>query len=159
MMKAIIAAAAILALTSASEARGRHHHASRGHHHRVAYDGGSVVAHPAGCPWTAFCGCGASVRIFGHPVRSLYLASNWFRFPRAAAAPGMAAVRSHHVFIIEAVHGDGTVTAYDANSGGHMTREHRVSLAGYTVVNPGGSLAAEHRRRHYARRAHYASAK
>ena len=95
-----------------------------------------LVAHPAGCPWRAFCGCGVSVKIFGHPVRDLFLASNWFRFPRAAPGPGMVAVRRHHVMAILAYNGNGTATVYDPNSGGHATREHERSLAGYTVVNP-----------------------
>lgn len=97
-----------------------------------------IVSHPDGCPRSAFCGCGASVRLFGHPVRDLYLASNWFRFPHASPAPGMVAVRNHHVFVIEAVNGDGTVVAYDANSGGHQTRIHTVSLSGYSVRDPHG---------------------
>ena len=95
-----------------------------------------IVAHPAGCPWRAFCGCAASDKIFGHPVRELFLASNWFRFPRAAPGPGMAAVRRHHVMVILAYNGNGTATVYDANSGGHQTRVHERSLAGYTVVDP-----------------------
>ena len=93
------------------------------------------VAHPAGCPWRSFCGCGVSVKIFGHPVRDLYLAANWFRFPRAAPAPGMVAVRRHHVMAIIAYNGR-TATVYDPNSGHHGTRVHERSLAGYTVVNP-----------------------
>lgn len=96
----------------------------------------AIVAHPAGCPSRAFCGCGTAVRLLGSPVRSLWLASNWFRFPRAAPAPGMAAVRRGHVFAIEQVLGNGKVLAYDPNSGGHKTRIHVRSLAGYTVVNP-----------------------
>lgn len=96
----------------------------------------TVVAHPAGCPARAFCGCGTAVRLLGSPVRSLWLAANWFRFPRAAPAPGMAAVRRGHVFAIEQVLGDGKVLAYDPNSGGHKTRIHVRSLAGFTVVNP-----------------------
>ncbi len=167
-MKKLLLALVLVAFASPAFAKSHHkHHAYRHHaHHRYAsYDGGSVVAHPSGCPWHAFCGCAASVRIFGHPVAHLALASNWFGFQRAAAAPGMVAVRNHHVFVIEAVHGDGTVTAYDGNSGGHLTRVHRISLAGYTVVNPhGGSRVAMRERRHarYAhhyhhRRVHYAS--
>ena len=39
-----------------------------------------------------------------------------------------------------AVNGDGTVVAYDANSGGHLTRIHTVSLAGYSVRMPSGAL-------------------
>src|SRR3974390_2036313 len=94
------------ALPAQARSHYHHHHYAKHyshHHYRYAsYDSGSVVSHPSGCPWHAFCGCGASVRIFGHPVRNLFLAANWFGFPRAAPAPGMAAVRRHHVFIIEA---------------------------------------------------------
>lgn len=102
----------------------------------VASDEGHYLPHPAGCPHTAFCGCGSSVRIFGHPVRSLYLAANWLKYPRTMPAPGMVAARHGHVFVIEQVNGDGTVIASDYNSGGHMSRRHAVSLRGYTVVNP-----------------------
>jgi hypothetical protein len=32
---------------------------------------------------------------------------------------------------------------HDGNSGGHVTREHARSIAGYTIVNPnGGSMIA-----------------
>lgn len=107
--------------------------------HRVMATGaGRVVAHPYGCPRRAFCGCGAAVHRFGRPIRSLWLARNWFRFPRAAPAPGMAAVRRHHVFILKR-HVRGPVwVAYDANSGGHRTRIHPRSIAGWTIVNPRG---------------------
>lgn len=96
----------------------------------------SVVAHPHGCPRRAFCGCGAAVRIFGAPVRALWLAANWFRFPRAAPAPGMAAVRRHHVFVLEQHIGGSVWQVYDANSGRHRTQVHPRSIAGYTIVNP-----------------------
>lgn len=95
-----------------------------------------IVPHPAGCPSRAFCGCGAAVRVFGSPVRSLWLASNWFRFPRTAPASGMVAVRHHHVFVLEAHLGGDTWQVYDANSGGHATRIHARSIAGYAIVNP-----------------------
>lgn len=96
----------------------------------------SMQPHPSGCPYRAFCGCGVSERVYGHPVRNLYLAANWFRFPRTFAHAGAVAVRNHHVFYIEEAYGDGTVLAYDPNSGGHATRLHRVSLAGYAIVEP-----------------------
>lgn len=101
----------------------------------------AVVAHPEGCPARAFCGCGAAVRVFGHSVRELWLAANWFKFPRAAPAPGMAAVRRHHVFVLEADLGGGIWQVFDANSGHHLTRIHARSLAGYTIVNPRGGSA------------------
>jgi hypothetical protein len=97
---------------------------------------GSIVSHPAGCPSRAFCGCGAAVRVFGSPVRSLWLAANWFRFPRAAPGAGMVAVRRHHVFVLEANLGGGLWQVFDANSGRGLTRIHARSLAGYTIVNP-----------------------
>jgi hypothetical protein len=98
--------------------------------------GGQLVAHPSGCPRRAFCGCGAAVRIFGQPVRALWLAAAWFKFPRAPPAAGMVAVRRHHVFVLEAHIGGSTWLAYDANSGGHATRIHARSIAGYAIVNP-----------------------
>lgn len=97
-----------------------------------------IVAHPAGCPARAFCGCGASIEVFGRSIRDLWLARNWLRFPPAEPAPGMVAVRRHHVFVIREVRGPGMVLAYDANSGGRRTRIHLRSLAGYSVRNPHG---------------------
>jgi hypothetical protein len=94
-----------------------------------------VGGRPTGCP-RSFCGCGASIRVFGRIVPGLNLASNWLRFPRAAPAPGMVAARRGHVFVLEQ-HLDGdTWMAYDANSGGQASRIHARSLRGYTVVNP-----------------------
>lgn len=104
-----------------------------------SYGDAAVVAHPSGCPGTAFCGCGASVRIFGHSIRELWLAANWFKFPRTSPAPGMAAVRRHHVMVLEADLGGGVWQVYDANSGGHATRVHARSIAGYAIVNPHGA--------------------
>ena len=105
--------------------------------HHVA----EILPHPVGCPRRAFCGCGAALKIFGRPLRELWLAVNWFRFPPAAPAPGMVAVRRHHVFVIEAVIDRYRVIAYDANSGRHQTRRHVRSLAGYSVRNPHGGRA------------------
>jgi hypothetical protein len=102
----------------------------------VNYAVAQIVGHPEGCPSSAFCGCGAAVRLFGKPIRDLWLAAAWFKFPRAAAAPGMVAVRSHHVFVLEAHLGGDMWQAYDANSGGHRTRIHARSIRGYTIVNP-----------------------
>lgn len=110
---------------------------------RVATEGaGQIVAHPHGCPRRAFCGCGASVRVFGRSIRRLWLARNWFSFPRSHPAPGMVAVRRHHVFVLER-HIKGRLwRVYDANSGHHRTRIHARSIAGWTVVNPHGSRYA-----------------
>ncbi|WP_247480011.1 hypothetical protein [Bradyrhizobium sp. 144] len=98
--------------------------------------GATIVSHPSGCPSRAFCGCGAAVRIFGRPLRELWLAANWLKFPRAAPGAGMVAVRRHHVFVLEQHLGGSTWQVYDANSGGHATRVHARSIAGYTIVNP-----------------------
>jgi hypothetical protein len=100
----------------------------------------TILPHPAGCPRRAFCGCGVAVHVLGAPVRALWLARNWLRFPRAAPAPGMVAVHpgGHHVLAIERVIGNGYVVAFDPNSGGHLTRRHVRSIAGWPVVNPRG---------------------
>lgn len=94
-----------------------------------------IGSRPAGCP-QSFCGCGASIRVFGHIVPELNLASAWLRFPRTSPSPGMVAARQGHVFVLEQHIGGDTWMAYDANSGGHVTRLHPRSLSGYTVVNP-----------------------
>lgn len=98
-----------------------------------------IVAHPPGCPSRAFCGCGAAVRVFGAPIRSLWLAANWLRFPRAAPAPGMVAARRGHVFVLERHISGSTWLAYDANSGRRQTRIHPRSIAGFVIVNPHGA--------------------
>src|ERR1700731_2680173 len=101
--------------------------------------GEGIVPHPSGCPTIQFCGCGVSVKVFGHPVRDLYAASAWRRFPRAAAGQGVVAIwGGGHVAYIISVDGDGEATLYDPNSGSHETRIHRRSIAGATIVNPGG---------------------
>lgn len=78
-------------------------------------------------------------RIFGSPIRSLWLAANWFKFPRSAPAPGTVAVRRHHVFVLEQHLGGDTWQVYDANSGGRKTRIHARSIAGYVIVDPRGA--------------------
>ena len=134
-----------------------HHYARAGaataHHahfsSRYADGRGEVVAHPADCPRTLFCGCGAAHDL-GLSDRSLWLVRSWYKFPRAAAAPGMAALwGTRHVAVIRSLNGDGTASVYDANSGGGLTRVHRVSLAGLTIVDPhggGGSMLASRSR-------------
>ena len=96
-----------------------------------------IGGRPSGCPH-AFCGCSASLKVFGRIIPALNLAANWRRFPPSVPAPGMVAWRAHHVFVILAVNGDGTVVAHDGNSGHHLTRVHTVSLRGYRVVDPHG---------------------
>jgi hypothetical protein len=96
----------------------------------------TLLAHPSGCPSRLFCGCGAAVRVFGNPIRSLWAAASWFKFPRTAPAPGAVAVRRHHVFVLEAHLGGNIWQVYDANSGRQRTRIHARSISGYTIVNP-----------------------
>jgi hypothetical protein len=96
---------------------------------------GVVGGRPNGCPHK-FCGCGTSLHIFGRIIPYLNLAANWRIFQSASPAPGMAAWRNGHVFAIEAVNGDGTVIAYDPNSGRGQTRIHTISLRGFHVVRP-----------------------
>ena len=110
---------------------------SRSTHGRVASGRENVVGgRPAGCPHS-YCGCEASRYVFGKVIADLNLARNWIRkFTRTQPAPGMVAARNHHVFVIMAVNGDGTVLAHDGNSGHGLTREHNRSLAGFRVVDP-----------------------
>ncbi len=94
-----------------------------------------VGGRPAGCPH-AYCGCAVSLKVFGRIVDGLNLAANWSRFRSADPAPGRVAYRAHHVFLIQEVNSDGTVVAYNPNSGRGLTRIVTVSLRGYRVVDP-----------------------
>lgn len=100
-----------------------------------------IIAHPSGCPRRAFCGCGAAVRVFGSPRRDLWLAANWLRFPRATPAPGMAAARRGHVFVLESHVGGNLWLVTDHNSGGRSSRVHVRSISGYVIVNPQAAKA------------------
>ena len=97
-----------------------------------------MLPHPPGCPYRLFCGCGASVKVFGQSVRSLWLARAWFKFPRAMPNSGMVGVRNHHVFVLDRHVSGNTWMVYDYNSGGRKSRYHARSIAGYTIVNPRG---------------------
>lgn len=160
-MRAIIAALFVVLIGLApAQARHVNKHRHHAHHHHAVHKAKKlarlpavrIVSHPAGCPRVAFCGCGVA-RSLGLRDRSLWLARNWLRFPRATPAPGMVAARSGHVFKILAVLKPGLVMAYDPNSGGHQTRIHVRRLAGFSVVNPNGRFAAAPR--HRVRLAHH----
>lgn len=111
--------------------------ATRSNYRATRYaSGAGIISHPAGCPRRAFCGCGASIEVFGRPIRSLFLAANWLRFPAASPGPGMVAARRGHVMVIRQYLGNNTALVYDANSGGGRTRVHVRSLAGFSVRNP-----------------------
>ena len=94
-----------------------------------------IGGRPSGCP-RQYCGCSASLQVFGKIVPSLNLAANWLSFPRAAPAPGMVAARRGHVFVLKEHLGGNTWLAHDGNSGRGLTRIHARSLAGYAIVNP-----------------------
>lgn len=142
-MRLLIAAFIILSTSYASQAqmscdndgrcRDMAPQASRLHTAR----GGQIVAsRPAICP-RRWCGCGASLHLFGKVIPRLNLAANWLQFPRAAPAPDMAAARRGHVFVLKQHIQGNTWLVYDANSGGGKARMHARSIAGFTVVNPG----------------------
>jgi len=95
----------------------------------------SVGDRPTGCPH-AFCGCGASLYIFGRIIPSLNLAANWLRFKRTSPAPGMVAANHRHVFVLKRHIAGSVWLTHDSNSGGHRTRVHPRSIAGFVIVNP-----------------------
>jgi hypothetical protein len=148
-MRKIVCTVALLLLVSVqAQARPRHHHnlqflnAMASFSADVQMDERIISSRPSGCPH-AFCGCEASLFRFGRIIPQLNLASNWRRFPRTAPAPGMAAVRSGHIMILQSrVTGD-IWYVHDGNSGGHVTWEHPRSIAGYTVVDPGSASFAQ----------------
>jgi hypothetical protein len=139
MFRVVFVVVALLVLTVQAEAR-PHTYLHRVQHFQQAMamtpgEERIIGGRPSGCP-NAFCGCEASLYRFGHIIPGLNLAGNWQRFPRAAPAPGMAAVRSGHVMILQQQVAGDVWYVHDGNSGGHVTREHPRSIAGYIIVDP-----------------------
>jgi hypothetical protein len=109
-----------------------------------------IGGRPDGCPHE-FCGCEASLYVFGEIRRELNLASAWMRkFPRAKPAAGMAAVRDHHVMILMRQIDRKEWLVHDGNSGNHLTREHVRSISGYVIVDPHGARLETRRRSIYS---------
>jgi len=141
MWKTVGPVALLLLFSVQAEAR-PHHHYRYQHLRSMVLSVGDirseekvVSGRPSGCPH-AFCGCEASLYRFGRIIPQLNLASNWRRFPRAAPATGMAAVRSGHIMILQQHVAGDVWYVHDGNSGGHVTREHARSIAGYAIVDP-----------------------
>lgn len=102
-----------------------------------------IGGRPSNCPHR-FCGCEASLYVFGEIRPELNLAANWVRkFPRATPASGMVAARSGHVMVLMSQASGDEWLVHDGNSGGGRTREHVRSIRGYAIVNPRATVTAE----------------
>lgn len=127
-----------------SDWQGAKHVQTRHARRSIDGNGNAVVigGRPAGCP-RRYCGCSASLYVFGKIIPELNLAATWARkFPRTSPAPGMVAARPGHVFVLKS-HVEGNLwLVRDGNSGGGLTREHVRSISGFKIVNPHGSYAA-----------------
>jgi hypothetical protein len=106
-------------------------------------NGNVVGGRPSGCPHR-FCGCSASLYVFGEIRPELNLAANWTRkFPRTEPASGMVAARRGHVMVLMSHASGDEWLVHDGNSGGGRTREHVRSIRGYTIVNPRATVTAQ----------------
>lgn len=106
-------------------------------------NGTIVGTRPSGCPHR-YCGCAASLYLFGEIRPDLNLAANWKRkFPRTEPASGMVAARNGHVMVLMSHASGDEWMVHDGNSGGGRTREHVRSIRGYTIVNPRATVTAQ----------------
>lgn len=100
-----------------------------------------IGARPHGCPFR-YCGC-ALARYLGIQDSRLNLAANWARlFPRTNAYPGAAAVRSHHVMLLESHVGGSKWIVRDYNSGRGLSRIHVRDVRGFVFVSPTRKMAS-----------------
>jgi hypothetical protein len=105
-------------------------------------NGTIIGSRPSGCPHR-YCGCAASLYVFGQIRPELNLAANWKRkFPRTEPASGMVAARNGHVMVLMSHASGDEWMVHDGNSGGGRTREHVRSIRGYTIVNPRATVTA-----------------
>ncbi len=106
-------------------------------------NGAIVGSRPSNCPHR-YCGCEASLYVFGEIRPELNLAANWKRkFPRSEPASGMVAARNGHVMVLMSHASGDEWMVHDGNSGGGRTREHVRSIRGYTIVNPRAVVTAQ----------------
>ena len=102
----------------------------------VDANGAEVIGgRPSGCPH-AYCGCGLRKYLGIDDIR-LNLAANWTRlFLRTGARPGVAAVRSHHVMLLEHHIGGSRWVVRDYNGGRHLSYIHERDVRGFIFVDP-----------------------
>lgn len=95
-----------------------------------------VIGHrPSGCPH-AYCGCGLA-RYLGLHDKRLWKAWNWARlFPRTHAHAGVAAVRHHHVMLLERRVKGNRWLVRSYNGGHHLSWVYVRNVRGYVFVNP-----------------------
>ena len=135
MIKALTMSLMIVFLSTQADARPRHSHRAIGTT-LVSDTSEQILPHPAGCPRSAFCGCGA-MNDLGVTDKNYMRAAYWVHY----TGPGTVAVWNHHVAVVESLLGDGTAILRDYNSGGHLSRRHVRSIAGARIVGGGTSLA------------------
>lgn len=135
---AVSAVALTLALCTQAKARPRHHHPALDANGNEGVIGGR----PSGCPW-AYCGCGLR-KYLGLSDDRLNLAWNWARlFRHTSPAPGVAAVRHHHVMLLVS-HVSGSIwTVRDYNGGRHLSYIHERDVRGYVFVDPSSKVASK----------------
>jgi hypothetical protein len=102
---------------------------------RVTSSGTVIGGRPSGCPYD-YCGCGLRKHL-GLSDKRLNLAWNWTRvFPRIGAQAGAAAVRHHHVMLLERQVSGSRWVVRDYNSGNGLSRIHERDVRGYVFVDP-----------------------
>jgi len=164
MYKLLLILAIVIGFAHTAEAKHGHHRLHHIHHHRVHVHHThyshhrihavhrirldlhrsksavaapvTMLAHPDGCPRVAFCGCGAAIDALGRNVRSLWVAANWYAFPRSSPGYNTVGVRPHHVLVLKQQVSGNIWMANDYNSGGHLSRYHAVDISRYTIVSP-----------------------
>jgi hypothetical protein len=106
---------------------------------------GCIFINPELVDWRVSCGGHAALARLAEaeaPLPRVYPATSAAQlapFPARGPGAGMAAVRSGHVMILQARVAGDVWNVHDGNSGGHVTRDHSRSIAGYTIVDPGSA--------------------
>jgi hypothetical protein len=114
----------------------RHHRTRHGPGRATIAARGIVIGgRPAGCPHE-YCGCGLRIHL-GLSDKRLNLAWNWASaFLRTSAQAGAAAVRHHHVMLLERHVSGSRWIVRDYNSGNGLSRIHERNVRGYIFVDP-----------------------
>lgn len=101
------------------------------------------LPHPPGCPWKAFCACGAAWELFGQPIRSLWPVSAWRKYPKDIARPNnVVFARYSHISVLkEQVEGT-RWKVHNYNGTNHRSTVQIRDIAGLEIRNPHASRHA-----------------
>lgn len=102
------------------------------------------LPHPPGCPWIAFCACGAAWELFGTARRDLWPVSAWRKYPKDIARPNnVVFARYSHISVLKSQVEGTRWKVHNYNGTNHRSTIQIRDIAGLEIRNPHAKQSAE----------------